>query len=179
VLPEDVPDLARRLTREEFVARMPELILVGDEAFTKQPSLLKTASMQVIDWNEPTAVRNALLHDKPPGRLVLPLRKVQKIFPNMVTVGRALNNDLVILDEAVSKLHAYFTRLGSTTVSTATGPTRLGLVDAGSTNGTWINDQRLATEATPVEIKAGMRLKFAHLQFTAMPSGTYWDRARG
>jgi len=176
VLPEDVPDLARRLTREAFVAQMPDLILVGDEAFTKQPSLLKTATMNVIDWNEPTAVRDALLHDKPPGRLVLPVRKVQRIFPNMVTVGRALNNDLIILDEAISKLHAYFTKLGGATPSP--GPQRLGLVDAGSTNGTWVNDHRLPTEDTPVELKAGTRVKFAHLAFTAMTAGAYWDRAR-
>ncbi len=168
--PEDVPDLARRLSREDFVAQMPELILVGDEAFTKQPSLLKTATINVVDWNEPTAVREALLHDKPPGRLVLPVRKVQKTFPNMITVGRALNNDLVILDEGVSKLHAYFMKIA------ATG--RLGLVDSGSTNGTWVNDQRLATEATPVEMKPGLRVKFAHFAFTAMASGAYWDRAR-
>jgi hypothetical protein len=167
---EDVADLALRMERAAFLAAMPELILVGDEAFTKSPSLLITATMQVIDWKDPDAVRLAMLQDKPPARMVRPVRKVQKTFPNMITVGRALNNDLVVLDESISKLHAYFQKIP--------GSTRLGLIDAGSTNGTFVNDQRLKAEDTPLEVKAGARLRFARIDFTAMAAGTYWDRAR-
>src|SRR4051794_27497162 len=72
---EDVADLALRMERAAFVAAMPELILVGDEAFTKSPSLLITATMQVIDWKDPEAVRLAMLQDKPPARMVRPVRK--------------------------------------------------------------------------------------------------------
>jgi hypothetical protein len=167
---EDVEELARTLTRAVFMQAMPELILVGDEAFTKASSLLVTATMQVIDWKDPEAVRAALIHDKPPARLVRPVRKVHRTFPHMITVGRALNNDLVVVDDSVSKLHAYFQKLP--------GTQRLGLIDSGSTNGTWLDDHRLPPEGAPLEVKAGSRLRFGRFTFTAMASGAYWDRAR-
>jgi hypothetical protein len=55
-------------------------------------------------------------------------------FPNMVSVGRALNNDLVVVLSTVSKLHGYFMSEGKTWT----------FIDHGSKNGTRINDQQLA-----------------------------------
>jgi hypothetical protein len=167
---EDVEELARTLSREVFAQAMPELILVGDEAFTKPSAMLVTATMQVVDWKDPEAVRAALIHDKPPARMVRPVRKVHRTFPHMISVGRALNNDLVIVDESVSKLHAYFQKIP--------GTARLGIIDSGSTNGTWLNEERLPPEGAPIEVKAGARLRFGRFTFTAMASTAYWDRAR-
>ncbi|MEZ0227307.1 MAG: FHA domain-containing protein [Planctomycetota bacterium] len=55
-------------------------------------------------------------------------------FPNMISVGRALNNDLVVVLSTVSKLHGYFL---------CEGPTWT-FIDHGSKNGTKINDAALA-----------------------------------
>jgi hypothetical protein len=58
-------------------------------------------------------------------------------FPagSRVTVGRTANNDLILDDESVSKIHASL-------VADANG--KLAVADTGSTNGTFINDERIA-----------------------------------
>lgn len=74
-----------------------------------------------------------------------PLFKVTKqgsnTFGNMVTVGRAKNNDIVLPSSMVSKFHAYFSNKGG----------QWYLTDSGSSNGTFVNSQRLSkNQAVPV-----------------------------
>lgn len=57
-------------------------------------------------------------------------------FGDMITIGRAPNNDVVLHLSSVSKLHAYFRREG----------TKWVLRDKGSSNGTFVNGARLVTE---------------------------------
>jgi hypothetical protein len=49
-----------------------------------------------------------------PALMVLPVRKVQSTFPDMITVGRTANNDIVLADMSVSKFHAFFAVEGAT-----------------------------------------------------------------
>jgi len=71
------------------------------------------------------------------GLYVFPLKKqATNAFGMMVTVGRAANNDIVLPYEGISKFHAYFSNLGGSWV----------LVDAKSTNGTFIEARRLAPD---------------------------------
>jgi pSer/pThr/pTyr-binding forkhead associated (FHA) protein len=58
-----------------------------------------------------------------------------------ISLGRARNNDLVVPAPSVSKLHAYFTMHEEGQVSVG---------DAGSHNGTHVNDKRLGTGETVV-----------------------------
>jgi pSer/pThr/pTyr-binding forkhead associated (FHA) protein len=60
-------------------------------------------------------------------------------FADMITVGRASNNDIVIADSEVSKFHAYFKRVSE-----------LRLFDAGSTNGTKIDGRGVGKEGSPI-----------------------------
>ncbi len=56
-------------------------------------------------------------------------------FKNMVTIGRSVNNDIIIASSSVSKLHAYFrydAEIGM-----------YSLTDVGSTNGTVYNKETL------------------------------------
>ena len=55
-------------------------------------------------------------------------------FPNMVSIGRAMNNDIAIVLETVSKVHAYFLN---------EGPERWSLIDHRSKNGTLLNNKAL------------------------------------
>ncbi len=55
------------------------------------------------------------------------------LFPGKITVGRSGNNDVVVLNPRVSKLQAYFTVENGT----------YGLVDAESSNGTFLNGEKL------------------------------------
>lgn len=87
-----------------------------------------------------TAVDRALLVRQELERgkhYALPLRKRQsadRISLDRVTVGRATNNDIVLRDASVSKLHAWFSLHEEREFSVA---------DAGSTNHTAVNGNRL------------------------------------
>jgi hypothetical protein len=54
----------------------------------------------------------------------------------MIFVGRSANNDIVLANKMVSKLHAYFCQVPGSEV--------MQLVDMTSTNGTFVNGTRLA-----------------------------------
>jgi FHA domain len=49
-------------------------------------------------------------------------------FPDRITIGRTPNNDVVIADTSISRLHAYVKRVGAGWV----------VADAGSKNGSWL-----------------------------------------
>ena len=49
-------------------------------------------------------------------------------FPDRITVGRTPNNDVVIVDTSISRLHAYVKR----------SPSGWVVADAGSKNGSWL-----------------------------------------
>ena len=67
----------------------------------------------------------------------IPLEKRDKDSSDrMIFVGRSANNDIVLLNKMVSKLHAYFCQLPGSRV--------IQLVDMNSTNGTFINGDRLS-----------------------------------
>ena len=54
----------------------------------------------------------------------------------MIFVGRSTNNDIVLLNKMVSKLHAYFCQVPGSEV--------VQIVDMNSTNGTFLNGERLS-----------------------------------
>src|SRR3954465_1444561 len=53
-------------------------------------------------------------------------------FPDRITIGRTGNNDVVVADPSVSRLHAYVRR-----------GTGWVVADAGSKNGSWLDDAAL------------------------------------
>ena len=62
-----------------------------------------------------------------------------KVFPlmkNEITIGRDINNEIVINDAEISRKHC---RL----VMTADG---FVIEDLGSTNGTWVNERRISSQ---------------------------------
>jgi hypothetical protein len=73
-----------------------------------------------------------------------------------VTVGRTENNDLVFADATVSRFHAYLQ---------ANGKGGWRLVDADSSNGTWLGTRRVVP-GTPAEIPDGARLRFGDVEVT-------------
>ena len=84
------------------------------------------------------------------------LRKKQLAFASRerLSVGRTKENDLWLDDASVSKIHAALV---------LNSENQLMVADTGSTNGTFINDQRIAYgKATP--IKDGDKLKFGTVE---------------
>lgn len=73
-------------------------------------------------------------------------------FSNMITVGRAVNNDLILPFPYISKFHAYIQSAGESCYL---------LTDASSANGTFVNGEKLPPNV-PVELKNGSTVSFAH-----------------
>jgi pSer/pThr/pTyr-binding forkhead associated (FHA) protein len=149
--------LALQLGREEFVARFPDPLLVGDGALEHSPEL------QHQDTGPPRSNAEPL-----PSHTVRALRPTGRVVADYVSVGRGLENDIVIVDETISKNHAFFSR-------TAAGWT---LTDLGSRNGSWVGDQRLAASGEPVPVPLGARVQFGDVTLTVVDSGAFWDRLR-
>jgi hypothetical protein len=85
---------------------------------------------------------------------------------NMIRIGRDAGNDIVFPDRAISGLHAYLAK--------ADDGDSYGIMDAGSTNGTKVNDQKLvAHEIQPLinldRIELGRVVKVVYLT----PRGFY------
>src|SRR5258706_9382077 len=150
----DLRDAAHRLRREQFVAVYPFAFLVGKNALAPAHGSDTAEPMpRGIDGALPTRVVRP--GGDPPTVQVFLVRKIQTAFESMITVGRSRNNDLALDDVEVSKFHAYFRK----SVDGA-----LELVDADSTNGTWIGHQRLPKHGSGV-VHPGDRLQFASLAF--------------
>jgi len=97
--------------------------------------------------------------------MLLAVRKVRGTFPNMITLGRTANNDIVVPDVSVSKFHAWFQRIGD----------RIEVGDAGSKNGTAVNGETLPPRGARVALKPGDKIRFARIEVTFLDAGAAWD----
>jgi hypothetical protein len=96
-------------------------------------------------------------------------------FRDRITIGRTANNDVVIADHSVSRLHAYVRRAGDT----ADGLAEAWLVaDAGSKNGSWVNDVALGPRRE-IELPLGAVVRFGDVRLTFYRSGDLFDMLGG
>lgn len=87
-----------------------------------------------------------------PALLRVKKRLQSNPFAMMITLGRAANNDLILPDPDVSKLHCYFHRFqGGWTIC-----------DPGSTNGTLLDGRKVADRGVPLRSGARVRLADAY-----------------
>ncbi len=95
--------------------------------------------------------------------LVDPAGRVHALDADVVRLGRALENDLVITSKRISREHALLRRDGWRTL----------LEDAGSTNGTFLNGERVIA---PMQLRDGDQIKLGDVMFTFRdPEVTYQD----
>lgn len=80
------------------------------------------------------------------------VKRTANAFASMITLGRAPNNDLHFPLRSISKFHAYFMRVESTGT--------WHVVDAGSTNGTFVNGEQVGGEKNRRALAAGDRVRF-------------------
>jgi hypothetical protein len=167
----DFVALARECGLDEFLAQSPKYFLLGAARLSppRQPGrtlIQRTPALLRQDTavGAPAAAPVAEAGRSHMQLVVLPLLKVQDLFPDMITVGRAANNDVVIDDVAVSKFHAYF-RMED--------PPQI--VDADSSNGTKVGGKQLAPKA-PEPLREGELVTIARLNFTFVSASTCWDR---
>jgi len=89
-----------------------------------------------------------------------PLRGASfRLRPGRHRIGREEGADILLDDPKVSRRHATVELVGG----------RVVLTDAGSTNGTWLNDSRLDG---PVELRDGDRVRLGHVELRFFDPGS-------
>ena len=84
------------------------------------------------------------------------VKKPGASFPDRITIGRTANNDIVVADASISRLHAYVRRDGTHWV----------VADGGSKNGSWLKGHALeARRERALEARAVLRLGDVDLTF--------------
>jgi hypothetical protein len=128
----------KKLGRREFLGLHPYPVLLEGEhvpATRRKVFMLKTITNEIRGL----AARDDLemrLDDEVLNARVIPVGKREADSPgHMIFLGRSPTNDVVISDTMVSKLHAYFCQLP--------GENEYQLVDMNSTNGTFVNGEKL------------------------------------
>ena len=142
-------ELARALTREDFIERLPDPVLVVmSEIIAEEKS--GEDDTQVGEQVEGTPRRT--LTKIPDAFETLAVRKKRHNEDKQrITLGRERTCDIVVRTPGVSKLHAHFI------------PGRkLELVDRGSHNGTFVGDRRLVPEE-PAAVQPGVQITFGDL----------------
>lgn len=94
-------------------------------------------------------------------------RTERSAFPNFISVGRTKNNDIVIGDVSLSKFHAFFRESEG----------KILLQDAGSRNGTFVDDESVATKAQgdPSEVGSGACIRFGTVEMTFFRAPAFYE----
>jgi hypothetical protein len=134
---------------EEF-----EATLADNDTETMNPDVGTTTDLDIP--RTPVAEKHKQIKKKLEGAhratYVCPLvkRDVNK-FASMITVGRAANNDIRINLPSISKFHAYFTHVASNDT--------WFVADANSSNGTFVNGERLKGDKSRVKLANGAAVR--------------------
>ena len=120
--------------------------------------------------NRPTRPGRTLVQSTPPEAtrelapsqyLVFPIRKTERsIIARFYSVGQTRNNDVVVRDVTVSKFHAFF--------QDAEDGKGFVLLDARSTNGTFVNERRVPRQGmgAPVPVRSGDKVRFGAVELS-------------
>ena len=92
-----------------------------------------------------------------------------KDFIERVSVGRATNNDIVIRDDSVSKVHAWFARGDEG---------NMYIADAGSRNKTLVNGVAIPLQS-PEETTSGDAIRFGAVEAFLCSATVYWQAVHG
>jgi hypothetical protein len=164
------------LGREDFLAAAAPAVLVRYRAPGSDPGQAAGATLTMtLDRGEEVAgeaVDETMPHGKftpEPAQMELyPLaKKPGASFRDRITIGRTSNNDVVIADHSVSRLHAYIRR-----------PAGWVVADAGSKNGSWLDGVVLEPrkEAT---LAPGATVRFGDVQLSFYRSEDLFDLMGG
>lgn len=88
-------------------------------------------------------------------------------FPDRITIGRTVNNDVVIAEPSVSRLHAYVRQVNGWVVA-----------DAGSKNGSWLGDEHLEPRREAALLPRAV-IRFGDVQLTFYQSSDLFDLLGG
>jgi hypothetical protein len=140
-----------RLGRQEFLAASAPALFLRQVLNVWPPATPMVAPITEMLNGEITS----LVHVGAPMPLseleVYPLiKKPAAAFPELITIGRTINNDVVLANHSISRLHLYVTYRDE----------QWWIADAGSKNGSWLAGQKLhprrEVKLTPTsQVRAG------------------------
>jgi FHA domain len=146
------------LGREEFLAsaapavlvrtrlRRQDLTVTGTSTLTVEQDVRETIDQVITEGRFPLENTEMELY---------PLaKKLGASFRDRITIGRTENNDVVISDPSVSRLHAYVRHANGWVVA-----------DAGSKNGSWLGEAQLEPRRE-VPLPPGMALRLGDVPLT-------------
>lgn len=132
------------LGRDEFLAAAAPAVLVRYRAYipaTRNRPIATTLMIErdVAETMDATVLRGRFTPETIEMELYPLAKKPGASFPDRITIGRTSNNDVVIVDPSVSRLHAYVR------VANDSGEAQADwlIADAGSKNGSWLNEAQL------------------------------------
>jgi hypothetical protein len=153
------------LGRDEFLATAAPVVLVRhrvDAPDGDAGMLTVTIEAGRLDETSPVGKLAAEGTDLELYPLV---KKPGASFPDRITIGRTPNNDVVIADHSVSRLHAY---------ARPAGEPGWVIADAGSKNGSWLDDAPLEPRRE-VELPPGGVIKLGDVMLTFYRSCDLFD----
>jgi hypothetical protein len=171
---ENLQKLKRQMTRAEFEKKYPHPWLIRELDEDERPALFRTMVTNIrrgsVSARKPTPLPEGMtkLLAVDPGRFgVYPLSKSgSNPWSDRVLVGRASNNDIVLRNDRISKLHAYF-QVGTRGI--------WRLYDAKSANGTRVDGVPIPPGEEGTEIHSGQLVVFGTVSTEVVDSGTLYD----
>lgn len=157
--------VALRLGRTSFIAEHEGLHLLKPPTSYDAESLGFETLQAETDNADPSHIVPSVNH----WQATKIIKRPGNPYPERVSVGRALNCDIVLRFPVVSKLHAHF----SLTVNG-----QLRLTDLGSSNGTWHNGLRLEA-GRPVLVEARDRLSFGGVHCQVIDADALYELVSG
>ena len=151
-----------QLGREEFLASSAPAALVryrsansDAESGATTLTLDQDEGLETVEETMPHGKDFAIREDA--DLEVYPLsKKPGASFPDRITIGRTPNNDIVINDHSVSRLHAYVRHDGKMWI----------VADAGSKNGSWLDKSTLeARKERKLATRCVLRIGDVDLRF--------------
>ncbi|MBI3179389.1 MAG: FHA domain-containing protein [Deltaproteobacteria bacterium] len=162
--------MVRKMTRDQFIAAENHPFLLCErspdsesDGWTFKTNSISSAAVRV---SKEVAAEGFRLSPRVASSDVFAVVKgVDNPWPERISVGRARNNDIVLADSSVSKLHAHF-RLAE--------DGGYGVADAGSRNGTLVNSRRLGVSEAAL-LKSGDTVVFGRVSVTFLDAGALFD----
>lgn len=145
-----------QLGRDEFLAAAAAAALVRYRHDNDDPASSGVTTLSLDEEIEETLPHGRVVLDEVDLHIFPLSKKPGASFPDRITIGRTHNNDVVIADTSVSRLHAYVRRDNTGWI----------LADAGSKNGSWLRGEALQPRREkPLPSRALLKLGDVDLTF--------------
>ncbi len=152
-----LPKGIETLSKEELSLQLSKM---GEKGFRRQyphPFLgLSRTPLESEEWVEPKTLDSEIRRIEPQRsgdalNIIVPVAKSDRnVYGSKVTLGRAKNNDIIMREPRISKLHATFIPKDDQVFQ---------IMDMGSSNGTLVNGEPL-TAREAVDLKSGDEISF-------------------